>query len=129
MEMVQCATLAAPIALVLDKDNGIIVADRMEAGPQSSPARDGWLDPFEETDLNVQTLAAFAPGGNDFSPVGVALVPGRVLISDVATSRFGRTALGGRVQHRVCTYDVRRWWHEFWGQHTSYQSDLWSQSR
>ena len=84
----QCATLAAPIALVLDKDNGIIVADR--DGKQvlkAPPARDGWLDPFEETDLNVQTLAAFAPGGNDFSPVGVALVPGRVLISDVATSR------------------------------------------
>jgi len=82
----RCTTLQAPVALTVDIDNGLIVADR--DGKQvvkAPPANDGWLDPFRETDLNVSYLMTKSTNGTAFAPVGAALVPGHVLVSDAGT--------------------------------------------
>ncbi len=82
----QCTTLQAPVALTVDIDNGLIVADRDgKRVVKAPPANDGWLDPFRETDLNVSYLMTESTNGPTFAPVGTALVPGHVLVSDAGT--------------------------------------------
>ena len=93
----QQTALNLPVATAIDTDNGLLIAEKggQTVRRVSPDPEQGYLYPFNSRVLIVSDVMPGSSIGASFAPVGVAVVPGHVLVSDAGSARVLSTTRAG----------------------------------